>query len=83
MYKYGQIYMASIFSSKRSLRLGVKPLRRLQVSNNPCKEQDRDMITEPLKLLGSFEGPLEVCDHETAVEQIGPVVLQITPTGND
>lgn len=27
------------------------------------------MITETLKLLGSFEGSFEVCDHEIIVEQ--------------
>lgn len=44
------------------------------------------MITETLKLLGSFEGPFEVCDHEIIVEQTAlsysRSLLQVEINGN-
>ena len=49
----------------------LEPLRIEKGTNNLCEEQDKEIITETVKVLGSCEGPLEVCDlPETAVKQI-------------
>lgn len=47
----------------------MEPWKRAEkVSSNLCEEWDEKMITETVELLGSFEGPFEVCDHEIIVE---------------
>ena len=49
----------------------LEPLRPEKGANNLCEEQDKEIITETVKALGSCEGPLGACDlPETAVEQI-------------
>lgn len=72
--------MASIFSTKeeKGSSARLEPLKRIEKgSSNPCEEQNKEIITETVKVLGSFEGPLVVCElHEILVEQICPVVLQ-------
>lgn len=64
---------ASIFPTKEETRSSARfePLRTEKGANNLCEEQDKEIITETVKVLGSCEGPVEVCDFpETAVEQI-------------
>ena len=77
-----QWVLFSLQRRRKDLSLGVEPLQRAEVSDNPCEEQDKEMITETVKLPGSFEGPLKG-NHEVTVEQSHPAVLQITPAGED
>lgn len=59
----GSHIMASIFSIKEEERSSaqLEPLKRTEKgSNNPCEEQDKGLITETVRQLGSSEAHLSV-----------------------